>query len=139
MSLRCSVCFGPKRREVDAAIVGGASNRDIAGRFDLTKSTVDRHRSHVSVKIAAASRGVSRTLAHLVEQNHQRLAKAERWAEESEDASAMVKVVQAAAKLAEVEFGTRTKVEVSGDLATMSDERLDELARELVAKLGSHG
>lgn len=45
MPQTCTVCKHPKRREIDKAIVAGAALRDIAGRFDLTKSSVERHKA----------------------------------------------------------------------------------------------
>jgi len=43
MARKCSVCTHPKRDVIDNAIVAGTSYRDIAGRFGLSRSAVERH------------------------------------------------------------------------------------------------
>src|SRR5215210_4107459 len=43
MSRTCTVCSHPKRDEINRALISGTT-RGIAGRFDLTKSSIDRHR-----------------------------------------------------------------------------------------------
>jgi hypothetical protein len=48
----CSVCKHPKRRAVDGELVRGTSYRDIAGRFGLSSSAVERHMSHVAELVA---------------------------------------------------------------------------------------
>ena len=41
----CTVCSHPKRNEINRALINNSgSGREIAGRFDLKKSSVDRHR-----------------------------------------------------------------------------------------------
>jgi hypothetical protein len=39
----CTACAHPDRRKIDKALVDGVSERTIAGRYGLTKSTVHRH------------------------------------------------------------------------------------------------
>jgi len=46
MTRRCTVCTHPKRDEIDKAIVAGASYRDVAGQFGLSKSAVERHHTN---------------------------------------------------------------------------------------------
>ncbi len=41
----CTVCKHEKRREIDRELVAGASFRAIAGRYTLSKSAVERHKS----------------------------------------------------------------------------------------------
>jgi hypothetical protein len=36
-------------------IISGASLRDVAGQFGISKSSVDRHRPHISAKVAKAA------------------------------------------------------------------------------------
>lgn len=36
-------------------IISGASLRDVAGQFRISKSSVDRHRPHISIKVAKAA------------------------------------------------------------------------------------
>jgi hypothetical protein len=52
----CTICRSDKRLEVDKALIAGQSIRDIAGRFRLTKSAVERHKSeHLPVRLAKAA------------------------------------------------------------------------------------
>ncbi len=39
----CSVCRHPDRPAIDKALVSGAALRDVAGRYGLSKSAVERH------------------------------------------------------------------------------------------------
>jgi len=49
----CSICGHSDRSAIDAALIAGASLRDIAGRFPgLSKSAISRHRQHVAETIA---------------------------------------------------------------------------------------
>jgi DNA-binding CsgD family transcriptional regulator len=50
--------YGLTNRELDivAAIVAGASNREIAARFDITVPTVKHHLSNIYDKTGASSR-----------------------------------------------------------------------------------
>jgi len=43
MPRKCSVCVHPKQGLIDKAIVAGESYRDIAGRYGLSRSAVERH------------------------------------------------------------------------------------------------
>lgn len=45
---RCSVCAHQARNEIDSALRAGASLRAVAAQFLLRKSTVARHRRHMS-------------------------------------------------------------------------------------------
>lgn len=52
---RCTVCDHKRRSEIDAAVLAGDANRDIAGRFKIPKSNVDRHvQNHVARSRALA-------------------------------------------------------------------------------------
>lgn len=44
MAQVCSICTHKKRQQIEAAIAAGASLRDVAGQFNLSKSAVDRHK-----------------------------------------------------------------------------------------------
>lgn len=51
----CTVCTHEKRQEIDAAIVSGEPIRGIAGRFDVSKSSLERHASsHLPAEVIAA-------------------------------------------------------------------------------------
>jgi transposase-like protein len=45
MSRICTVCAHPERQAVDTALVAGGAYRDIAGRYGLSKSAVERHQA----------------------------------------------------------------------------------------------
>ncbi len=50
----CGICSHPRRPDIDAAMVDGASLRAIAGQFGTTKSALDRHRKHIAPALAQA-------------------------------------------------------------------------------------
>lgn len=55
MPRRCTVCDHPKRAAIDRALIGGESNRAIAGRFDLARASLQRHAAnHLEREVAAA-------------------------------------------------------------------------------------
>jgi hypothetical protein len=59
MPQNCSVCGHEQRSAIDAALVDGASLRDIAGRFPgLSKSALSRHRQHIAETIAVAQQAL---------------------------------------------------------------------------------
>ena len=70
MARACSVCTHLRVSEIDSEIIRGASYRDIAGRFDVSKSAVGLHAlSHVPEALARAADAASRvTAAGLVAQ-----------------------------------------------------------------------
>ena len=54
MARKCSCCFHAQASEIDAALIGGASVRDVAGRFGLSRTSVARHGTdHLPGRIAA--------------------------------------------------------------------------------------
>jgi hypothetical protein len=44
---RCKVCRHPKRRAIEAALLGGASDRAVVQRYSLSRPGVRRHRPHM--------------------------------------------------------------------------------------------
>ena len=67
MSRTCSVCNHVERVAIDREIVGGKPYRDIAGRFEVSKSAVERHaQSHVAAAIARAAELETITAGQLV-------------------------------------------------------------------------
>ena len=56
----CSICQRVDRTIIDEALLSGASARDVASRFGLSKSAVARHRTgHLAPTVAAAARLVA--------------------------------------------------------------------------------
>jgi hypothetical protein len=55
MPRRCTVCGHGEREHIDSALVAGASLRDIAGRHDVSKSALERHKAdHLPSHLAEA-------------------------------------------------------------------------------------
>jgi transposase len=56
MARPCTICTHNKVKEIDKAIIEGTSYRDIAGRFGISKSSLERHKDkgHIAVKIQRA-------------------------------------------------------------------------------------
>jgi len=55
MPRRCTACVHENRQHIDAALLSGASLRDIAGRYDLSKSALERHKAgHLPAHLARA-------------------------------------------------------------------------------------
>lgn len=52
----CTICNHPQRAAIDQALVSGGSLRDIAGRFGVAKSSLERHRmDHLPQAIVKAA------------------------------------------------------------------------------------
>ena len=45
MSQTCTVCRSPDREAIDRVLLDGGALRDVAGRFKLSKSAVERHKA----------------------------------------------------------------------------------------------
>ena len=46
MATSCTICTHEQQKEIDHDLIGGAAVRDVAGRYGVSKSAVDRHRRH---------------------------------------------------------------------------------------------
>jgi len=55
---QCTICNHPQRVEIDKALVEGESLRNVAKRFDVSYSSVGRHKrnGHIAEQIAKAAR-----------------------------------------------------------------------------------
>jgi hypothetical protein len=52
MPRTCTVCGPPERHAIEKALVAGGAYRDIAGRYGLTKSAVERQKAeHLPVAL----------------------------------------------------------------------------------------
>lgn len=66
MTRACSVCAHPERHAIDKALVAGGALRDIAGRYGLTKSAVERHKAaHLPVALVRGE--AAREAAHALD------------------------------------------------------------------------
>lgn len=55
MTRPCTICRHPHRDQVDAALIAGDSYREIAGRFSLSQSAIERHKNtHLPATLAQA-------------------------------------------------------------------------------------
>jgi hypothetical protein len=54
MPPRCRVCPREDRERIDADLIAGRGLRDIAGQTGTSRSALDRHRAHVSERVARA-------------------------------------------------------------------------------------
>ncbi len=55
MPRSCTICIHPQRHQIEKALVAGGSLRDIAGRYGLAKSAVERHKGgHLPVTLVQA-------------------------------------------------------------------------------------
>ena len=63
MPMPCSVCGHDQRHEIDRAIAGGQSDRHVAAMFNVTDSSVRRHRkNHVDDATAPDAPQARRTI-----------------------------------------------------------------------------
>ena len=57
MPRKCTICTHPQREAIDTALVKGDSIRDIAGRFEISRSALSRHKdAHLPVALVQAQR-----------------------------------------------------------------------------------
>lgn len=83
----CSICPRTDRERIDAALVTGSPLRAIAGQTGTSKSALERHRPHVTERMALAHeaqevaaadtvlakvRGLERTARHLLEKSERK-------------------------------------------------------------------
>ena len=54
MSRPCSCCVSPARNAIDAAILNGEPESSIAARFNVSRSSVNRHKAHPPTSIVKA-------------------------------------------------------------------------------------
>lgn len=55
MPRTCTVCSHRARRKIDRLIVFGKSNRAIAGQFEVSRTSIQRHKQHVAAAIERAT------------------------------------------------------------------------------------
>ena len=58
MSRKCTICQHEKRKEIEAAVVTGESLRSIAGRHDITRTSLSRHLNNCLSRSARKAREV---------------------------------------------------------------------------------
>ena len=72
MPRQCTICTHPKRDEIDQALVGNGSFRDIAGHYSVSRSSLERHKAdHLPAQLAQATEAKNITSAdHLTAELH---------------------------------------------------------------------
>jgi len=58
MPQTCSICIHPDRASIDQEIICGTPVRDIAGRYGVGKSSIDRHKKHIPSALIKAQEAV---------------------------------------------------------------------------------
>lgn len=128
----CTICTHTERQAIDAAIVAGGSKSSIARKFNVGRDAVSRHVAHVARKIARSEAREARTLAGLVDLGHAKVREVlDRPNRGGKRDELVLKAVDRLARLAELEFGTKSKVEQTTRPAPPSspEEERAELAR----------
>lgn len=55
MAMKCSICTHPERADIDKALISGQSNRSIAAQYNLSVTSVRRHKAaHLPEHLAKA-------------------------------------------------------------------------------------
>jgi hypothetical protein len=54
MPRKCTVCGHSKRAAIDKAVISGESNRRIAAQFQVSETSLRRHRAHIRKAIVQA-------------------------------------------------------------------------------------
>jgi transposase-like protein len=139
MAQTCSACIHRQRREIDAAVVDGVSVRDIAGRFGLSKTAVDRHKAHVAGRLrdakserdADAADDLATRMRQLVSRTEDILRRA---IDDDEDDRAL-RAIDRLVKIADLEL--RVAERLSPKAGDMSDEELSSsLLKAVIALAG---
>ena len=149
MTTSCSVCAHEQREDINHALISGVSVRDAAGRFDASKSAVDRHRRRclaprMASAIARADEiTVERLQAYasgLLESALWGMLRArqdEAWADHRAYLSESRRVIETLAKLGgigrpDVHVDARTQTAIVAQLGSLSEDELRALARDAI-------
>jgi hypothetical protein len=137
---RCTICAHPQRGAIDKAIVSGEPERAIAGRFQLARATLQRHRPHTERLLAKTEVRQARTLAGVLNDCYQRVEEVYAKLDEAKgtpdeggvdvlvalDSGLLdmkLKATREKARLAELEFGSKTTttvVDIRTELGALS-------------------
>lgn len=140
MAQQCSVCTHPERVAIDAALAGGTSTRDVAGRYGTSKSAVDRHRQHMPSLVAPPLQTLHPEPEGFVSVLREAVANLRRLAgkaEKAKDYSAAVAANRETMRAVEIvvraaEAQAERERAAAGEL---TDAELEELVREAGAEL----
>ena len=59
MPRTCTICSHPQRADIDKALVGNESNRDVSNRFGPSVPALQRHRAHHLPQVLARAQHVT--------------------------------------------------------------------------------
>jgi hypothetical protein len=56
MAQKCGICIHPDREKIEKAIISGTTLREISGKWEISKSAIDRHKKdHLPTKLVKAA------------------------------------------------------------------------------------
>ena len=130
MPRRCTVCDHSERAEIDRTLIRGTPLRDIAGRFRLTKSAVERHqKEHLPKLLTDAAEAEERTTAAALLSDLRRLQRRAEAILDRAEGTDDVLALKAVAELRQL-----VSVALKGVETVVLEERLDTLERTLSPK-----
>jgi hypothetical protein len=148
---KCGICTHEQRPAIDTALVENGSLRDVAGRFTVSRSALDRHRKHIpkaltkarqAEEIAESTSLLSRVekLMSRCETIFDRAMAAGKWSGAAAAARELRGCLELLGKLSgELQAnGARvainmetTKIDAKIDIKTLSDQQLEDLLARL--------
>ncbi len=141
VSARCLACLSPKRQQIDEFLARGASIRDTAQRFGLSRSSVARHRGHMADLVPIAQPIMTDAPESLVDTLKRILVDARRvagLAESAEEYGAAVAALREQARIAEIVVRVH-EAQAERDRSSADDELTDaelvELRDDVVAEI----
>ena len=156
MARTCLVCSGPRRAEIDHELLSGTPLREIAGQFGTSKSSLDRHRSHIELiggkhlamgQVAAVAAETADP-QKLIDKVHELLVNAQRLTRRAERAKNLQTAFQGIREVrgileligklnGEIATGTRVAMGVKvGDQSARGAE-VEDIKKKLWAKLAN--
>lgn len=149
MARKCTICEHKKRDQIDSALVlEGASLRDIAGQYRVSKSALKRHmdNGHISEKCLTIKQIQNVHEIDSFQEKHQKISedlwKQKESARTNKRPELELKITREIIRLHDIDGKAsgvyREKVEHSGKielpLSNMSDEEVKALARKVLTE-----
>ena len=148
---KCKACLHPERKQIDSALVEGASIRDISRRFRMSAAAVARHVAHIPKALAKAKDaaeiadagtllGRIERLIRRCESISDKAQRAKQWAPAVSALGQLRGCLELLAKISgEIKDGAIVQVNVSPverPLSAYTDEELAARKAELLKILG---
>jgi hypothetical protein len=138
MPRRCSVCRAAAREAIDDALLNGEPYRRIAQRFAASPDAVNRHKAHVSVRLAKAQEAAEIASADSLAAKLLAIeAEARRLGEKAENAGDLRAALQAVRELIRLcELTARLSGELRGEhvVVAVSAEVATRMAEVFLAR-----